>query len=206
MSDALRATAQRDPMEPNKTGAGLPASGDAEEPEGAPESEDDPAELLATRSKQLKECTDNLMTHQCAFLNEQVSVTGMKQQFEGCPLALVKPSSESGNVMVVIDCNCWGETDVQARKRACPIGKDKLDVVMRGLTSARYGTDEPEALQHGEIWCMLTGGKDRKRAFKKNVVNHKMKAGRANRNRIVVKQMMPPCTQVWGYRSGGICG
>ena len=126
----------------------------------------DPSKKLMD-SVQLVAATHKLQKQQSAYINEQPSLNAMKQLYEDTPLALVKPSEEGGNVMILFDCNTWGETDVQPDRRSVPIHKDKFDVPLRSILTARYGTDEPEELTHGEFFVCVNGGKDRKRAFTK---------------------------------------
>ena len=139
-------------------------------------------------SQQLLEAVHRLMNHQSKFLVEAGSFLALKQQFESCPLCLVQMSQESGMVMILMDCNVWGEADHRPWLRLCPIGKDKFDLPQRALLAARQGTDTPTELQFGDLWTCITGGKDRKRFFVKPLKNPDMKTGR-DRQRTLCRTM-----------------
>ena len=47
----------------------------------------------------------------------------MRQMWEKEPLALVRASAESGNVLILTDCNIFGETAHDPAHRICPMGK-----------------------------------------------------------------------------------
>jgi hypothetical protein len=102
--------------------------------------------------------------------------------FSSTPLACIQPSADSGNVLVLIDCNVFGETDSRPDRRTCPIPRDKIETLIRALVAARYGKEDPDKLVIGELYALLSAGKDRKRSLVKPLANPNMKKGRdANR-------------------------
>ena len=71
-------------------------------------------------------------------------------------MALVKPSNETGRVMILANCGTFGVTNVQPLRRPCPIGKDKFEHPMRAVIGARHaGNPEPAKLNDGEIYVMI---------------------------------------------------
>ena len=158
------------------------------------------ATKLLEQSSSLGSSGIRLQNQQSAFINEVASFDGMKQAFEVTPLALVKPGPETGNLLVLMDCNCWGETDSQPHRRATPMSKEKFDIPMRALLAARYGTDEPTALQKGEFWMCIDGGKDRKRHFVKVLKHPKMQKGRERKRLIHRKTMLHVTERSWRAR------
>eukprot|EP00973_Karenia_brevis_P077956 10829982-Karenia_brevis.AAC.1 len=157
------------------------------------DSESDDEETLALKrsSNELCDAVHNLISRQSNWVNEEagVSFDTLVQLFSANPLFTVQPNLESGNVMILFDCNTFGVTDVQACKRVCPVGKDKIDIPVRALLKARQGTDEPAKLTVGDIYTCFDGGKDRKRLFVKPLKNPNMKSGR-DRNRTFMRTLL----------------
>jgi hypothetical protein len=143
------------------------------------------ADKLFQSSQALSHATKKLVVQQCAFPLEQPSLIAMKQTYESTPLALVKATNDSGNVLIVVDCNNFGETDVSPDKRVTPVGKDKIDYAIRPIIHARQGTETPEYLQAGDIYLCIDGGRDRRRQFMKpfKLIGHDK--NRKNRNRTI---------------------
>jgi hypothetical protein len=198
LHDSMRATAEpsaatstRATNNEDNDGEGQDAEGDDEELHD----DDDP-----TGPRALSDAVSRLTQQQCSFLIEASSYDGMRQLFEGCPLAMVRASNESGNVLVLFDANVWGVTDHRPHQRSVPIGKDKLDVPLRAVIAARHGTAEPESLHLGDLYTCVSGGRDRKRLFTKPIKNDNMKRGR-EKNRTVTRTMMLHFTeQSWRLR------
>ena len=61
------------------------------------------AEKLAESSTVLVSATNRILTHQGVYINEQTSIPGMTQELENTPLACIKASPETGNVLMLID-------------------------------------------------------------------------------------------------------
>ena len=168
---------------------------DAEHDDEDHDDDDDP-----TGPRALSDAVSRLTKQQCSFLIEASSYDGMRQLFEGCPLAMVRASNESGNVLVLFDANVWGTTDHRPDRRAVPIGKDKFDIPLRAVIAARHGAAEPESLHLGDIYTCVSGGRDRKRLFTKPIKNDNMKGGR-DKHRTVTRTMMLHFTeQSWRLR------
>lgn len=127
-------------------------------------------------------------------------MTATQQHFEACPLALVKPSNETGRVMILANCSTFGVPDVQANRRHCPIGKDKFEPCMKAIIGARHdGNPEPAKLKHGEIYVMITPV-ERKTMFSRVLKNASMKSGK-NKDRTHVRKKTLTITEAsWRKR------
>ena len=133
------------------------------------DTEDAETARLLKDSEELKGAVDNLMKHQVSFLVEQVSLGAQKMQFESTPLCMVKATRDSGNVNIIFDANCFGESDHRPEHRPCPIGKDKIDIPLRAILAARHGTADPKQIQLADLFTVFSGGKDRKRVVLKSL-------------------------------------
>ena len=95
--------------------------------------------------------------------------TGIAEIVKVSPLANVKPSAASGNVMILWDTNVWGESDCKPRNRVVAVSGKVFQVVNRGLLAGRCGTAEPDSLPVGELFVTINAGKDRKRIATKDL-------------------------------------
>ena len=129
------------------------------------------------------------MKQQCAYIIETPTVNGIKSSLEETPLAMVRASTESGNVIITYDCNTYGITDHRPDLRNTPIGKDRVDTLMKAVIAARHGVQDPASFHHGEVFVMVDGGKDRKRVLLNPLKNNKQKGGR-DRNRVICRRIM----------------
>ena len=192
ITDQLRTLACPDAAAVAPSGQ-VPDAGDENtggaENQAEPENAEDRQVLLLKSSQALLDGTTRLMKQQAAFLMEQVSFNSMKALFEDTPLSIVKASDESGNVLILWDCNTWGEADHRPDMRVCPIGKDRFDVMLRALIAARHGVENPDVLNHGELYLCVSGGKDRKRLFLKPIKNPAMTArkGKKDKSRLICR-------------------
>ena len=77
------------------------------------------------------------------------------------------------------------------------------------MVSSRYGKENPDMLQVGELYAFINAGKDRKRAFHKALITPAMKRDGKNENRIYSRTIMLHCSQEsWTKRrkrSRGFC-
>ena len=72
---------------------------------------------------------------------------------------------ETGNAIVLMDCNTYGETDVQPDLRQCPIAVELTKKLLRGVLLGRLGDVEPQHLRAGDVPMGIDGGRCRKRNF-----------------------------------------
>ncbi len=127
----------------------------------------------SSSSHALQESAQRLMHHMTAFLMEPDNATGMKDLIQQCPLTNMTGKAKN-HVLVLIDTNIYGETDVQARARVCPIPRTFWQKTLRGTWSGRSrvggsNSDQPEHMNDYEIYMCFDGGKDRKRQFKQQL-------------------------------------
>ncbi len=158
-----------------------PGGGGAQTPNQPPSMNtpgDDDLLLDTTACQELNDAATSLTKRLTVYLEEPASFTALRDNLQREPLATVMASRESGNVMVLADCNTYGETDSRPDRRTCPIHKDKLDILLRAIVAARHGTDTPDELHIGDLYCCINAGKDRKRLFTKPLQNPNMKKGK----------------------------
>ena len=62
---------------------------------------------------------------------------------------------------------------MQLDVRPCPISPEVLNKCTRGVLQGRLGNAEPEALQAGDVFVILDGGRDRKHIFAKHLLGSK---------------------------------
>ena len=94
---------------------------------------------------------------------------------ETSPLGNVKPSVDTGNVIVLIDCNSFGESDAQPMYRVCPMNPPHtFQKFLRATLLGRCGSAEPMSLPGGTLFMCIDGGRERKRVFMKPLVTKKI--------------------------------
>ena len=98
-----------------------------------------------------------------ALIAEPKSEANLAELFAACPLATVEWQQESGNVIINLDCNVWGEATSKPHLRKAPMSKDVFKKMFGALLKARCGTATPEVLKKGDIFTCFDGGCDRKR-------------------------------------------
>ena len=130
--------------------------------------EGDPSGAVTTASdKQVNEAADRLMRHLVYLGVEPTTQCGIADIIKASPLGTVQAAPESGNVLIMVDCNTYGETDSQPALRKCPMGKNVFDKLLKGVLEGRCGSAEPDKLQNGDIFMCVDAGKDRRRIFAK---------------------------------------
>ncbi len=154
------------------------AASHAHEAEGEGPSWATSPSVLATVSDEttrqaIERAADRLARRLVSISVEPSSQQGIADLVKECPLANVKATSDTGNVIVLVDCNAYGETDVQPEIRPCPMSPDIFKKWIRGVLQGRYGSAEPAALREGDIFLCIDGGRDRKRIFMKGLTNAK---------------------------------
>jgi hypothetical protein len=137
-----------------------------------------PLEIVDENEQLLVEATNKVIRQNFAFIEEPHSFTALRDLFQATPLAMLMPSSESGNVLILLDLNSYGETDSRPDRRTCPVHADKISSLIRATVAARYGKEDPTELYLGEYWACFSGGKDRKRTFVKPLQTPSMKKGK----------------------------
>ena len=195
-----KTTAELGAQAPSQTPNNTAEGGDPENAVNTPTVIED--ESGPSLPQQLAAAVQRLAKQQTSYIVESSSFTSMKQLIEATPLAMVRASQESGNVLILCDCNTWGSTDHRPDIRVTPIGKEKLDVPVRAIIASRHGVEDPGQLNFGDFYVMINGGKDRKRQWLKplkneNIAQHKGK----DKNRLVCRTTMVHCSeQSWRNR------
>ena len=123
-----------------------------------------PVEDVSRTSQVIADRVDLMAKQLTVFAKDPVTQTGIKDLILAHPLTNVKARSD-GKVMILIDCNAFGEADSQPNLRVCPMGNILFRSWLRGVLEARCGNAEPEALNPHEIFICFNGGKDRRRSF-----------------------------------------
>ena len=169
---------------------------------GAPSSESVPTALSTVRDAEtrdaIEQAADRLARRLVTFAVEPQSQTAISDLISSAPLANVKATSQTGNVMILLDCNTFGETDVQPDVRACPINQEVFKKWTRGILQGRLGTADPEALGDGDIFICIDGGRDRKRVFLKHLLNAKV--GKDVKRTVCHTLMMHMTEKSWRQR------
>ena len=102
--------------------------------------------------KALEAAADRMERHMTLICVEPQSQTALAELLQASPLGTVLATKDSGNVMILVDCNTYGETDVQPALRACPMGSKIFQQWFRAVLQARHGSDEPDQLHIGDIF------------------------------------------------------
>ena len=67
---------------------------------------------------------DRMMRNQYDVLVSASSVHKMGEELSEAPLATVKATPQSGNFLIHLDCNSWGEASHAPHVRKVPMGKE----------------------------------------------------------------------------------
>ena len=131
---------------------------------------DDPANAMKII---MQSSVDRICRTNSFFAVEPTSHPALVDLIKSCPLGTVNSFGDGGNTMILADCNVYGETDAQPKRRSCPIGGPVFKAWHRAVLEARTGKDEPAHLQLGDIFVCIDGGKDRKRVFTRPLLGTK---------------------------------
>lgn len=112
----------------------------------------------------IDEAASRLMQQRVVLVLEPLSMTALADLIKASPLGTVR-STDGSNVLILADLNSYGTPDVQPHIRTCPINNNTLRMWLRSVLIARCGSETPDHLQSGDIFCCITGGKDRKAAW-----------------------------------------
>ena len=125
-------------------------------------SQDFPARnKTANNSKHL--LTANCLTAQV----EPPSQQGITDLLRASPLARVTYTKATGNVLIFLDTNIYGEPTAQPQHRRPPIPRKTFSKFIGAVLEARSGIPDPPVLQAGDIYACIDGGKERRRLFTK---------------------------------------
>lgn len=165
-----------------------PAAGAGDADSGA-EDDDSGAALTAA----LKDAAIRLARRLCFYCVEPPSQAGIGDLIKASPLGSVRACPDTGNVLILLDCNCYGETDSKPHLRQCPMPKAVFDKLLKGVIQGRYNVEEtPEQLHLGDIFLCFDAGKDRRRLFMKPLT---VKKGAKDPNRNAPFKIMLHCSE-----------
>jgi hypothetical protein len=116
----------------------------------------------------IEHTADRLARCLTTFVVEPQTQQNLGDLIAASPLANVKATPETGNVIVLMDCNTYGERDVQPDLRQRPIAVEVMKKLLRGVLIGRFGNVEPQHLRAGDVFICIDGGRDRKRATSAN--------------------------------------
>ena len=120
-------------------------------------------------------------------------VHGGEYYSKASPLGSIKASPDSGKVLILFDCNTYGETDSKPHLRVVPINRSSFDKLLKGVLQGRQHTSNPESMAVGDIYMCMDAGKERRRLFT-NPLKVPTK-GQQDPNRNVYSKIMLHCTE-----------
>ena len=127
---------------------------------------DDETTIVNADAQQLKEdFVRRVMRNHYASVLDQKTETALSEALMKEPLATVAGTPQSGNVLIHMDCNSWGEAASAPALRKVPMGKEVFKRVYNAVKLARYGTETPDKIQLGDIYSLVDANKDRRRLF-----------------------------------------
>ena len=142
--------------------------------------------------KALNGAVERCMTDRVFCCVEPSTQSQLGALIKASPLGVVEASPQSGNVLVLFDCNTYGLSDSKPSLRQCPIAEKGWNKSLRAVLEARCGSEAPVHLKEGDFWLMIDGGKDRKRHFFRNL---KGAAGKKDAKRTVFQKITLHCTE-----------
>ena len=113
----------------------------------------------------IEQTADRLARRLTMFVAEPPTQQNLGELIAAFPLANAKATPETGNAIVRMDSNTYGETDVQPDLRQCPIAVKVMKRLSRGVLLGRFGNAEPPHLRAGDVLICINGGRGRKRNF-----------------------------------------
>ena len=106
-----------------------------------------------------------------AYLVENSNQADWKATMAQEPMVMVMrhgaPETRSGNQLVLIDMNSFGDTDHRPDVRTCPLPNLQMKKMVQPVLQLTSGSDNPKFVPKGIILGFIDAGKDRKRFFLK---------------------------------------
>ena len=81
----------------------------------------------------IEQTADRLARRLTLFVVEPRTQQNLGDLIAASPLANVKATPETGDAIVLMDCNTYAETDVQPDLRQCPIAVEVMKKLLRGV-------------------------------------------------------------------------
>ena len=129
------------------------------------ESDDENAGANADTQNLKEDFVRRMMRNQYASVLDRKTESSLSEALQNEPLATVASTPQSGNVLIHMDCNSWGEASSAPSLRKVPMGKELYKRIYNAVQLARYGTDTPDKIQLGDIYSLVDANKDRRRLF-----------------------------------------
>ena len=81
----------------------------------------------------IDDAAGRLVRQLACFAVEPQTTQQTGELIKASPLASVRSTPESGKVMILFDCNVYGETDAEPKLRVCPVGKPMVEKLLKGV-------------------------------------------------------------------------
>lgn len=108
------------------------------------------------------------LLRQLVFLAVEPSTQqGLVDLFRASPLGRVTWTRETGNVLLLMDLNVYGESSSRPDVRKVPVPRQKFERFIKSALEARAGDQEPQHLAKGDIFACIDAGKERRSHFLK---------------------------------------
>ena len=99
----------------------------------APPESDEELTADADSRSAIDDAAGRLVRQMACFAIEPATAQQIGELIKTSPLASVRSTPESGKVLVLFDCNVYGETDARPKLRVCPVGKPMVDKLLKGV-------------------------------------------------------------------------
>ena len=115
--------------------------------------------------KEVLQAAGRLNSQLFSLLVEPATQANLTERLKTCSLANIEPNVGT-TLLVLVDCNVFGEADSQPRHRATSMKQDIFTKWLRSIRSARGGSDDTP-LRKDDLFLCFNATKDRKRIFSK---------------------------------------
>ena len=171
-----------------------PPGGHGDDSNGEDPASSDGDEVVNNTQKAKNDAAERLERTLVQFAVEPKTLADLVAILEASPLALVA-GRDGAHVLILMDCNCFGESDSRPKTRSCPIGKQVFTKFTEATLQARQGIQAGNPLdyiQKGDVYFCIDGGKERRRQFTKSLT---IKAGPKDPKRNIFKRVTLHCTE-----------
>ena len=171
-----------------------PPGGHGDDSNGEDPASSDGDEVVNNTQKAKNDAAERLERTLVQFTVEPKTLADLVAILEASPLALVA-GRDGAHVLILMDCNCFGESDSRPKTRSCPIGKQVFTKFTEATLQARQGIQAGNPLdyiQKGDVYFCIDGGKERRRQFTKSL---NVKAGPKDPKRNIFKRVTLHCTE-----------
>ena len=107
------------------------------------------------------------------YLVENANQAEWKATLAQEPMAMVMRHGalelRSGNQLIFIDMNSFGDTDHRPDVRTCPLPNLQMKKMCQPVLQIVSGNDNPKFIPKGMVFAFIDAGKDRKKFFLKEM-------------------------------------